>query len=159
MIASRSPRVVLDTSVLVPARLRAALHEAADGGQFIALWSPWIIGELYRVLTWQWLERTRDYSAANYADCGRSAKAMMALLIGTCETISPVPPYPPVWPTLTDPDDYPIWAAARLGRADYVVSNNTRDFPPPDPDGRPHYEGIEYLTGQAFLDRLVRGNR
>lgn len=70
-----------------------------------------------------------------------------------------MPPYPPAWPTLTDLDAYPIWAAGKLGRADYVVSNNSRDFPPPGPDGRHRYEDIEYLTAQGFLDRLVRGSR
>jgi hypothetical protein len=158
VIARLPPRAVLDTSALVPPRLRIALQQAADNGQFIAIWPPWIVAELYRVLTWRWLERTRNYSAANYAACGRSAKTMMALLIATFETVSPVPPYPPAWPTLADLDDYPIWAAARLGRADYVVSNNSRDFPPPGPDGRHRYEGIEYLTAQEFLGRLVRGS-
>ncbi len=159
MITQMPPRAVLDTSVLVSVRLRIGLQEAADSGQFIAIWSPWIVGELYRVLTWRWLERTRNYSSANYAACGRSAKTMMSLLISTFETVAPVPPYPPAWSTLTDLDDYPIWAAARLGRADYVVSNNTHDFPPPDPDGRYRYGGIEYLTAQTFLDRLAHGNR
>jgi len=158
-VTDRLPlRAVLDTSALVSARLRIALQEAADSGQFIAIWSPWIIGELYRMLAWRWLERTRDFSAANQTACGRSAKAMMALLIATFEIVSPLPPYPPAWPTLTDIDDYPIWAAAKLGQAGFVVSENIRHFPPRAPDGRHVHEGIEYLTTRAFLERLAQGS-
>jgi len=44
-------RAVLDTSVLVPVRLREDLQSLAQDGAFTALWSPWIISELHRVLT------------------------------------------------------------------------------------------------------------
>jgi hypothetical protein len=158
MTAGMPPRAVVDTSALVPARLRRRVQETAGSGVCTVLWSPWIIGELYRVLTWQWLERTRDFSAANEAACSRSAKAMMTLLISTFEIVAPVPPYPPTWPTLSDSDDHPIWATAVLGQAQYVVSENTRHFPPLGQDGRHMHQGIEYLTTLAFLDRLVPGN-
>lgn len=158
MIARMPPRAVLDTSTLVPTGLRRSLQEAARRGWFIGIWSPWIIGELYRVLTWQWLERTRDFSPAIAAACSRNAKSMMTLLIATFEIVSPVPPYPPAWPEFTDVDDHPIWAAAVVGRAPYVVSENTRHFPPAGPDGRHSFQGIEYLTVEEFLDRPIHGS-
>ena len=150
------PRAVLDTSTLVPAGSRRLLHEAADAGLYTAIWSPWIIGELYRVLTWRWLDRTREYSSANETACSRSSKIMMALLISTFEIVAPVPPYPRAWDTLPDIDDHPIWAAARASGAQYVVSENTRHFPPPDATGLHLHEGVEYLRAGAFLDRLTR---
>jgi hypothetical protein len=45
------PRAVLDTSVLVPPGLRRGFQQSAVNGDFVALWSPWIIAELNRVLT------------------------------------------------------------------------------------------------------------
>lgn len=82
---------------------------------------------------------------------------MMRVLSATLELVAPVPPYPGAWPTLTDIDDFPVWAAAKLGGAQFVVSENTRDFPPRGQDGRHIYEGIEYLTARTFLSRLARG--
>jgi hypothetical protein len=149
---------VIDTSALVPSNPRRSLQQAARGRSFIAIWSPWIIGELYRVLTWQWLKRNPDFSTANETACSRSAKAMMALLIATFEIVAPVPPYPPAWDTLADIDGLPIYAAARLSGAQYVVSENTRDYPPPDAGGRHSYDGVEYLPAQRFLALLAAGS-
>ncbi len=63
-------RAVVDTSSLVPARLRRMLQQQAQLGTFEAIWSPWIVAELNRVLVWRWLKRTGyDVSAANQATC------------------------------------------------------------------------------------------
>jgi hypothetical protein len=43
---------VIDTNVLFVPRLRAELQELAFQGVFTALWLPWIIAELKRVLVW-----------------------------------------------------------------------------------------------------------
>ncbi|HWE64854.1 MAG TPA: PIN domain-containing protein [Chloroflexota bacterium] len=163
-------RAVVDTSVLVPARLRAELQSLAYDGAFTAIWSPWIIAELYRTLTWQWIERTVvsattaagdmvtacDLTTANWTRCGESAKRMMEILLSTpnWELVDPRPPYPPVWESLDDIWDYPIWAAAVVGHARYVVSNNTHDYPPAGADGRHVHDGIEYVSGTDFLALL-----
>jgi hypothetical protein len=44
-----------------------------------------------------------------------------------------------------------------VGRARYVASENTRDYPPADTDGHHIFEGIEYLPGAEFLRRLIQG--
>jgi predicted nucleic acid-binding protein len=49
-----------------------------------------------------------------------------------------------VW--LRDPDDHPIMATALAGRVDYLVTWNTRDFPP-----KQRFAGITILTPDAFL--------
>lgn len=150
----------MDTSSLVPARLRRDLQQAAQLGAFAGIWSPWIIAELNRVLTWQWIRRTHaerpaaTLSVANERRCAEAAKIMMQLLLPVFELVTPLPPYPLAWETLTDVWDHPIWAAAKLGGAQYVVSENHRHFPPPDSDGRHVYEGIEYLSADAFLTLL-----
>jgi hypothetical protein len=79
---------------------------------------------------------------------------MMKKLIPVFEAVDPHPPYPPAWNKLTDQGDIPIWAAAKVGNAQYVVSENTHDYPPRQPNGRYMHESIEYLSGRAFLDML-----
>jgi len=150
-------RAVIDTNVLFSPRLRAELQELAFLGVFMALWSPWIIAELTRVLVWQWItERTKgDLSPANERACGHSAKKMMTLLLSAFEVVNPRPPYPEAWDRLTDRDDHPIWATAVEGHAQYVVSDNTSDYPPRQPDGRHIHQGIEYISGDAFLTLLL----
>jgi hypothetical protein len=158
-----SIRAVVDTSVLVPARLRRELQQAAQLGAFTAIWSPWIIAELSRVLVWRWIKDpppgmpVGDLSTANERRCSAASKRMMQWLLPSFELVTPLPPYPPAWETLTDVWDHPIWAAAKLGRAQYVISANTHHYPPRQADGRHVYEGIEYIGGAAFLSMLTGG--
>jgi hypothetical protein len=165
MTASRpaiaaSPRAVVDTSSLVPPMLRRELQQAAQLGLFTAIWSPWIIAELNRVLVWRWVKdpppgRPRDdLSDANERRGGEMANRMMEWLLPSFELVAPLPPYPPPWEELSDRWDHPIWAAAVSGGAQYVISEDTRHFPPRQADGRHVHQGIEYLCGRAFLDRL-----
>src|SRR6266699_1152224 len=142
---------VVDTSSLVPFELRRSLQEAAQLRIFTAIWSPWIIAELNRVLVWRWIKdppqglTCDDLSRANERRCGAAAKQMMERLLASFELVDPRPPYPPAWETLTDEWDYPIWATAKVSNAQYVISENTRHYPPQQPNGRHIYEDIEYL--------------
>jgi len=149
---------VLDTSSLFSARLRHALHEAAHRGEFTAIWSPWIVAELNRALVWRWIDSTGgDLSRANRVRSAQAAQRMMEILLPTFELVAPLPPYPPTRPELRDRSDHPIWAAAKLAGAGFVVSGNRREFPPPGHDGRHSFQGIEYLPADAFLSLLRRG--
>lgn len=156
-------RAVVDTSSLVPARLRRDLQQAAQIGAFVGIWSPWIIAELNRVLVWRWIKDAPtnrapdDLSDANERRCAVAAKTMMEWLLPSFELVAPLPPYPPAWSTLSDQWDHPIWAAAKAGHAGYVISENSHDYPPAGDDGRYTYEGIEYLNGMAFLAMLNDG--
>ncbi|HEY7020178.1 MAG TPA: PIN domain-containing protein [Ktedonobacterales bacterium] len=161
--SASSIRAVLDTSSLVPARLRRDLQQAEQLGSFTAIWSPWIIAELNRVLVWRWIKHpppgrlANDLSDANERRCAEAAKVMMQWLLPSFEVVNTLPPYPPVWEQLTDAWDHPVWAAAKVGGAQYVVSENSHDYPPSQSDGRHVYEGIEYLGGEVFLARLAGG--
>lgn len=151
-------RAVTDTSSLFSERHRRALEQAAKAGRFAGIWSPWIVAELNRVLTWHWIAQSGgDLSAVNRRRCGEAAKAMMAIMLPTFELVAPLPPYPPAWESLRDASDEPIWAAAKIANADYVVSENRRHYPPPGSDGRRTYDGIEYLPADAFLALLRHG--
>ena len=46
-------------------------------------------------------------------------------------------------------------AAAKSTATQYVVSENTHDYPPSQADGRHVYEGIEYLGGARFLSLIA----
>lgn len=148
------PRAVIDTSTLVSGRHRRELQKQAALGRFVPIWSPWIVGELHRVLTWRWLAHTHNFGGANWRQCSRASAIMMELLLTVFETVSPTPPYAAPWPRLNDPWDIPVWGTAVVGQADYVVSENRHDFPPLDAANRHIWEGIEYLPGDAFLERL-----
>lgn len=54
-----------------------------------------------------------------------------------------------------DPGDAHVFAAAIVADADYVVSNNTRDFPPRSATDRHEWNGIVCLTPQEFLAAIL----
>ena len=157
----RTPvRAVVDTSSLVSSQRRRDLQQATQLGEFTAIWSPWIIAELNRVLVWRWIDRSGgELSRSNRRRCSEAAKTMMSILLPTFELVAPLPPFPPAWDTLVDAWDHPLWAAAKAGHAEYVVSENHRDYPPPTPDKRHFHEGIEYLPTDAFLALLNNGGK
>jgi predicted nucleic acid-binding protein len=148
------PRAVCDTSVLVPPALRRHLQNEAVADHFVPLWSPWIIGELYRVLAWRWAKKHGTSNAAHKA-CSQAADTMMAILLADWVLVDIKPPWSPAWPALEDPNDIPIWATAVAGHAQYVVSENTSDFPPADVQGRHIWQDIEYIQAQPFLEKIA----
>ena len=113
------------------------------------------------MLVWRWIKDpppdlpTNDLSDVNERRCAEAAKLMMQWLLPSFELINPLPPYPPAWEQLADVWDRPVWAAAKASGAQYVVSQNTHDYPQAQADGHHVYDGIEYLRGGAFLQMLI----
>ncbi len=138
----------------MPASLRQTLQSAAVAGLFVPIWSPWIIGELYRVLTWQWVEKF-GLSKAEQRRCFNAANRMMILLGNYWELVNIPQPWPTAWPELQDPNDQPIWATAVTGQAQYVVSDNTSDFPPQDAQGKHIWQDIEYIPPATFFTDIL----
>lgn len=69
-------------------------------------------------------------------------------------------------PPISDPNDMPVWATAVLASAQYVVSDNTHDFPPLVEEritidgqerlvARHRYQGVEYLTAIEFIEDVL----
>jgi len=85
------------------------------------------------------------------------AKIAMSHLESTLHVISPTVPHPLAWPTLRDSGDHPVWAAAVTASVDYIVSDNTKDFPPRDAQGRARYQGITYITFKDFIAGIEDG--
>jgi hypothetical protein len=145
------PVAVIDTSVLVSNTNREHLVTAALENLYRPIWSPWIIAELNRVMTWNWV---RNKGLKEREQCSRRYKDMMSVLAGAFTCVDPKPPWKQAWTELTDTDDLPIWSTAKFVGADYVVSANTGDFPPQDASGRHVWEGIEYIQVSEFLTRI-----
>ncbi len=158
------PVAVLDTTVLVATWSRLVLQNlaASPSPAYRPVWSEWIVAETWRVLTWRWAQRGLGWEALS-----ASANAMLRHLIEVMTLVSLHGQATPASaPPLTDPDDMPIWATAVLANAQYVVSDNTRDFPPLIEEraivagracllARHRYRDIEYLTAIEFIEDVL----
>lgn len=129
-------RAVLDTSVLLSAERRPLLFLAANG-LFTLVWSQYIAEEVARKMI----------------DMGWSSSKVSALVDALVELAEMVDYQQiigsnyDVW--LHDLDDHPIMATALAGKVDYLVTWNTRDFPP-----KLRFANITILTPDAFLRLL-----
>jgi hypothetical protein len=117
---------LLDTCVLVPSRARDVLLEIASTGAYRPLWSTEILAELDRAL--RLLLGKRGASP-------EETDAYLTRLFRQMETTFPdalVTGWEPLAATLRlpDPDDRHVVAAAWVGRADVIVTDNLADFPP-----------------------------
>lgn len=149
------PRAVLDTNVLYSHTRRVTLVELVRLGRFEGIWSSWIVAELNRVLTWQWAER-HGLGAEAQRRAALEGKEMMTHLLATFILVDPPVPHPVPWPALTDVWDIPVYGTAVAADAQYVVTDNLRHAPPVTPDsGKRIWNGIEYVSYQAFLDRIT----
>jgi hypothetical protein len=129
----------------------------AANPRYRPIWSEWTIGETWRVLTQKHVDDAlRSGRSIEWALLRRQANAMMRRLLPVMamESIAGRDELPQPWPELTDPDDAPVWATAALAGARYVISHNTRHFPPLI-DGRHAYAGVEYLTTVEFVEDVL----
>jgi predicted nucleic acid-binding protein len=131
----------LDANVLHPAELRSLLMYLAVSELFRARWSndvheEWISSVLKRRpdINREKLERTRNLM---------DMKAPDALVSGYERLIPDL--------DLPDPNDRHVLAAAILGRADVIVTNNIKDFPAEVLDGY----NIEAQTPDEFVYHLI----
>ena len=128
--------------------------QAALDGTFDGILSAHVIGELYRILTIRWIRKNGD-GAESERELSRLSKDMMDVLLAAFTLVDTGPQEGEVAIALPDGDDYHLVRAARLASATHVVSENVRDFPPADGDGRHRYEGIEFLTAAQFFTALT----
>lgn len=155
------PRAAIDTSVFRQSADRIALVKLAQDGVFTAVWSDWIVGETWRLLTWQRVDEAlqsrppRGMGQALWREISRSANAMMRICAPVFELVRYVDGLDvAAWPGLEE-NDQPVFATAIAGRATFVVSMNTRDFPPPDAEGKRIWASVEYVKPPAFMAYLA----
>ena len=110
--------VLLDTCALVPGSVRQILLEAASADLFIPLWSDKIFEE------WQFV-------ASKSSEQNSEAIKIEILLIKDKWRNSLVPRDRALEDTLflPDADDRHVLAAALVGKAEVLLTNNLKDFP------------------------------
>jgi len=133
---------VLDANVLYSASLRDFLLHLAVHESFAPYWSDEIRNEWIRSL----LENRPDLKRENLERTCRNMD--MHFPFGL------VRGYEPIIPTLTlpDPDDRHVLAATIHASANYIVTNNLKDFP--GTALKPHK--IEALSPDAFVHQLTQ---
>ena len=143
-------RVVFDTNVLArahqraqgPAR-RALLHVTSGSGVLIV--SPYILGELERVLTYPRLLKTSGLTSADIAEYLENL-ALISCLV----TPAPVP-----GDLLRDPTDAAIFGTALAGRADILCTRDA-DLFEEKVQRFSVANGIRILTDLEFLNTFLK---
>ena len=130
-------RAVLDTNVLLGSFRRSLLLEAANR-RFELVWSDYIESEMMRVMP-------RMYWSENAAMVYFKSLELLAERVDY-QTI--IGGNYDEW--LKDKNDHPIMATALAGKVDYLVTNNTKDFPP-----KKRFAEITIITPDAF-QRLLK---
>ena len=140
------PRAVLDTSVLLSAE-RNELLALAQRGVYTLVCSPFIINEVVRLRVEMAIAHHQDrelYRARINAYVNELSRWAMMVNHTRLEGGNYTS-----W--LKDPDDEPLIATALVGKAQYIVSWNTRDFPPSG-----IYALVRYVTPPEFLTELYQ---
>jgi hypothetical protein len=147
-------RAVIDTCVFPRSeRWVKPLLSLAEAGYVQPLWSPAIIAETGRLLTWLWVKRNGwELSDARWHDLSEVSHRWFAYLTPYFRVVEDWPPAATLWMT-PPPDewDVPLWTAATVGHARFVVTENLRDGPPPNSEGVRLYQGVVYTHPDRFL--------
>lgn len=88
--------------------------DGARNGAVIPVWSPLIIAEVNRLLTWLWLKREQgDQSEGAWKRCSDASKRWFSLMTTFFRVVDDHPPYEGTWSEEpSDIWDIPIWTAA-----------------------------------------------
>lgn len=137
-------RAVLDTSALIGS-LRHELVFTARQGYYTIIWSAFLIAEVTRIRTELAIRHGQDREVyrANVNGCIHELSQLATFVDYTRLEGGNYQHW------LKDADDEPVLATALVGKAHYLVSLNTKDFPPSG-----SFAGIQYITPRAFLDHL-----
>lgn len=157
---SRLTVAVLDTSVLYAVWSRVLLLRLATGQPpgFRGIWSREIARELWRTLSaWGATHGLTPEQAQQQAGAALYPLRQVLVLVDGERP----PPDAPASP-LPDPDDAHLWNAALNAGAGYIVSHNTRHFPPAEQTNtaeglasRHLAHGIEFLTAIEFIEEIL----
>ena len=130
-------RAVLDTNVLI-GKYRRALLAAAGLGIYELILSPYILDEVKDVLN-------EDFEVP---------ETVVTDFVSELEGVATIVDETEIsggnyddW--LSDLDDHPVMATAIVGKADFLVTANTKDFPP-----KKRFAGTTLITPEAFAERI-----
>lgn len=135
----------LDACVLVPIAPCDTMLRMAEAGAFRPVWSEKVIDEAIKTLT----EIHPDIDPSRFQSRFRSMNEAFddALVTGWEPLVEAL--------DLPDPKDHHVVAAAMRGRADVIVTNNIKDFPPDalEPLGLAAVTLDDFLLDQLDLGR------
>lgn len=136
-------KLVLDTNTLVSGTLWSGppsrLLDAVEAGRATLVLSAALLAEFGGVVE-------RDKLASRLAQCNTTPAKLVARLAQQAELVSPGPL--PLPPSLRDPRDLPVLAAALAAQADAIVTGDD------DLLALASFEGIPILSTREALERL-----
>jgi hypothetical protein len=103
----------------------------------------------------QRLRRLSTITANDERHLSATSNTMLIALLQVMNIVSVVPPFDSAWATINDANDLPIWTAAIRSGAGFIISHNTRDFPPRNAEGLCEYAGIEFVTVESFVGDVL----
>ena len=108
------PVAIIDANAFPRADWIKPILRAAQDGSLIAVWSPLIISEVNRLLTWLWIKRHGgDLSESARRRCSADFKRRYAHVAVHFHVVDDRPPLAQMWADdPPDPWDQPIWTAA-----------------------------------------------
>ena len=137
-------RAVVDTSVFLSAERHELLYLARKKA-YTLVCSPFLISEIVHRRTEMAIKQGLE-SAIYTERINRYVKEITAVATMVNHTRLVGGNYTD-W--LRDPDDVPLLATALVGKAQYIISWNTRDFPP-----KGHFAHSHYLIPPRFLEEI-----
>lgn len=131
--------------------------DAAHSGFITPIWSPSIVAEASRLLTWLWLRRhSAPLTDASWRDYSVIAHRWFGHMTAVFEVVEDRPPHEALWAEAPrDLEDVAVWNAAIRSGAEFVVTANLRHGPPENEIGLRMYRGITYLHPEAFLEVVL----
>ena len=146
-------RTLVDANVFARRDWMQAVRRAAEVGWIEPLWSPAIIAEVVRVLTWLWIGRNGgDVSDWARRAHPREAHQWFASMTALFRVVEDRPPLESSWSDVPrDPHDAPIRTAAVRANVARGGTDNPRDGPPLGPDGIRSWQGIVYIAPDEFI--------
>lgn len=146
---------VIDTCVFPRKKWLDSIRDAAQAGYLVPVWSPLIIAEVTRLLTWQWLHRHRgEQTPSTWARCSADAKAWFTLMTAVFRVAEDAPPLEDAWESPRDEWDLPLLSAAKRYGASFIVTENLQDGPPEDHRRLRIFDGILWCHPDLFLNMV-----
>ena len=140
-------RAIVDANVFAHRRWMEPLVASARARHLELYWSPRIIAESSRVLAWLWLrKRAGDFSGRARRELSNVANRWFEKMSAAFSVAEDAPPAVQSWTTTPrDPNDAAIWSAAVRADVDFVITENLKDGPPPDPRGLRRWGDVLYV--------------
>ena len=149
-----TPLVAVIDSCVFPRRdWLDPILRGARAGYVVPIWSPLIISEVNRLLTWMWLQRhDGEQTASTWTACSEASKRWFEIMTAVFRVADGCPPPEQAWSSQRDSWDVPVRSAAKRSGAHVVVTDNLRDGPPADDDGRRVFEGVVWCHPAVFAE-------